>query len=188
MDTLLSHYLVLWRPLGYFFVFLGMVFEGDIFLFTAAFLTHQGFFDFGDILITILSGVALGDLLWYWLGVRFGHQDSFIGRLVFRIAGPLDDYLKNRLGRTILTSKFAYGLHHPILARAGALRINLPQFIKKDVLANALWIIVIGGLGYFSSFSFRLIKKYLRYTEFALLTALAALILAEYFFRRHSRW
>ncbi len=41
MHSLLLRYLVVWRPLGYFLVCLGVIIEGDVVVFTAAFLAEQ---------------------------------------------------------------------------------------------------------------------------------------------------
>lgn len=71
MDSFVLHYLTLWRPLGYLLTFLGLLFEGEAVIFTAAFLTHRGFFDGGDIFFVIIAGVITGDILWYLAGCVF---------------------------------------------------------------------------------------------------------------------
>ncbi len=68
MEIFLSHYLGFWLPVGYLVVFLAMMVEGDAALFAAAFLTHQGFFNLGVIIVVVFLGVLIGDLGWYWLG------------------------------------------------------------------------------------------------------------------------
>jgi len=187
MHSLFLPYLILWRPLGYFLVFIGMVVEGDAVLFAAAFLAHQGFFDFGDTLIIVASGVIIGDLAWYLLGARFNNSSTFVGRWVEKITASFDDHLKNSMFRTLFLSKLTYGMHHPLLMRAGMLDVGLKKFIKKDIWASAAWILVVGGLGYFSSYSFRLIRRYLRYTEFTLLLALLTFFIVRHFINLFSK-
>ncbi|MBI3335351.1 MAG: VTT domain-containing protein [Candidatus Portnoybacteria bacterium] len=187
MESLLAHYILFWRPLGYSLVFLGMIFEGDILLFTVSFLTHQGFFDVGDMFFTILGGVLVGDLFWYWVGFRFHKHPIFLNKWVHRVAQPFDSHLTHRTFRTILLSKFAYGIHHGILMRAGALKVNITRFVKDDFTSTLVWIFAVGGLGYISSASFAAVKHYLRFTEFALLLALFMFVGIEYLSRRISK-
>jgi len=55
-----------------------MIFEGDIFLFTAAFLVSRGILDLGQTLIVILTGETVGDSLWYWFGRKLNHSQNKI--------------------------------------------------------------------------------------------------------------
>lgn len=167
-DGLVLHYLSLWRPLGYALVFLGMMVEGDIILFTAAFLTHQGFFVLGDMLIAALGGAFLGDWLWYMLGLRLS-RFTLIKKLSDRIASPFDAHLKEWPFRTLFISKFTYGIGHLLLTRAGLLKFSRAEFFKADTVAILVWAIIVGGLGYLSSASFVLVHRYLRIVGFLLL-------------------
>lgn len=170
MNFLVLQSLSAWAPLGYGLVFIGMMVEGDVILFSAAFLANQGFFNIGLIVPIIAGGVLLGDALWYKLGEHFNkNPDSMRNRWVSKIAKPFDNHLVHRPLHTIFISKFTYGLHHIILMRAGALNIGLCKFMRDDALSSFFWIVVVGGLGYFSSVSFALVKQSLRFAEVALL-------------------
>lgn len=182
-------YLISWRPLGYAIIFFGMMIEGDGLLFTAAFLTHQGIFDVGDMAVVVLGGVLIGDSLWYWLGARFAGSPSFafVSRWLERATARFDTHLSSRMFRTIFISKFAYGLHHPILMRAGAIGIPPRRFLKNDILATILWVAVVGGLGFGVSASFVALQRSLRFAERALVLGLFAFFFFEYLIRRRSR-
>lgn len=158
---LLIHYLSLWRPLGYFLVFFGMMIEGDLVLFTAAFLTHQGFFDLNNMLVFSLGGAFIGDWLWYLLGLRLS-RFRLIRKLSDRVTSRFDTHLAERPFRTLFISKFTYGIGHLLLARAGLLRVKPQKFLKADVTAILIWALLVGGLGYLSSASFVLVRQYLR--------------------------
>lgn len=166
--------------LGYIVVFLAMIFEGDILLFTTAFLTHQGFFSPVYMFVTILSGVLGGDLFWYWVGLRLRERTGWVAHWAKRIAEPFDNHLKLRTGRTIFLSKFIYGVHHAILIRSGMLKIQLKRYFKIDFAATVIWILVVGGLGFISSFSFDRIKHQIRFWEGAFLAVTSLFLIFSY--------
>lgn len=159
-------------PYTYIVLFIGMVLEGDMVLFTAAFLMHQGVFDPGKALLTAFLGVIFGDLLWYTLGSKLKETDWRIARWAISIAKPFDEHLRTQPFHTIFMSKFAYGFHHAILMRAGALRIKIKRFLKDDIASTISWMFIIVMFGYFSSASFDLIKHYIRFAEIALFVGL----------------
>ena len=173
IQSLFLHYLLLARPVGYALVFLGMVFEGDVMLFTAFFLTREGFFDFGDMSFVVLVGVFLGDVIWYWLG-----SEKIIGTFprvrswVEQLTRPFDSHMRERPFHTMFISKFTYGVHHLILMRFNMIGVPFKTFLKSDMPAAAAWAIILGSIGYFSSASLSLIQHYLRFAEISLLLGL----------------
>ena len=184
---MIFHYLTEYQNLGYLIIFLGMMIEGDILLFTTGFLTYRGYFDIGVVLILVLLGVIIGDNLWYVFGELMAGRNNFFIRFINRITGPFDEHLKKRLARTIFISKFAYGLYRPMLLRAGAQRLSFKKFIEADIVATVIWVFLIGGLGYLSSASFLLIRRYLRYSELTLLLGIVIFILISHFITKISK-
>ncbi len=180
------HYLTEYQTLGYIIIFLGMMIEGDIFLFTAGFLVNRGYFAIDIALLAVFLGTLIGDNLWYVLGEMI-NEDSLFGRFITRITKSFDKHLRERTFRTMLITKFAYGVHRPILFRAGMLRLPFKKFIEGDITAIVLWVFLIGGLGYLSSASFILIKHYLRYTELTLLFGLILFILISHLISHISK-
>lgn len=180
------HYLSEYQTLGLIIIFFGMMIEGDILLFTVGFLTHQGYFDIGTMLLIVFFGVIIGDNLWYVLGEVI-KENSVFGRFITRVIKPFDEHLKKRTVWTIFISKFTYGLHRSTLIRAGMLRLPFKKFIEGDISASIVWIFLIGGLGYLSSASFILIKYYLRYTELTLLFGLILFILISHLITHISK-
>jgi len=184
MESFILHYLTWWHPLGYVIVFVGMILEGDIILFTASFLTHQGFFDLGNMIFTVLAGVIIGDLLWYWLGIWINNKTFFLGRWIRRLTKKIDSHLSERPFYAIFLYKFVYGLNHAVLLKLGMNGVPFTKFIKIDLAAIMLWTIIVGGLGYLSGASFLLLKHYFRFAEFALLAVLAFFFILGYFLER----
>lgn len=169
VESMVAHSLTWWAPVGYLIVFIGMIFEGDLLLFTAGFLTHREFFDPLLILLVIFGGVCLGDALWFWLGKNMGTRLPRLMKWVERATRPFDDHLVNRPRRTILLSKFTYGLNHAMIVRAGNLGTSWHEFLKDDIVASFLWIVIVGGAGFLSSASYGAFRQYLKSIELAFL-------------------
>lgn len=183
----LLHFLELWRPLGYSILFFGMMIEGDVFWFTAAFLTQEGFFDIGDAVTIALCGALFGDVLWYYFGLRFHLSSLWIARFVERITKPFDAHLKKRLFHSIFISKFTYGIHHLILFRAGMMKLPFRDYVFAAFPATFFWLVIVGGLGYLFGASFVLLRHYLRFAEIALLLALVIFFMLEHFVSVRTR-
>ena len=186
MESLLFSYLTAWEPFVYPLIFLGVFFEGDLILFTAAFLIHQGILHPLPALMSVLWGTLLGVNLWYTLGLKFREAYPLLNKWAERLAAPLDEKLKNEPFQTIFIAKFTYGIRSAILFRAGALKIKWQKIEPVDILATLLWMIIISALGYLSSASLSYLKPYLRFGELALLLALLIFWGIEYFVRRKS--
>lgn len=172
MESFFLHYLTAWKPLALLAVFFGVIVEGDMSLFAAAYLVNQGYFSAAEILTVVPAATYSGDLIWYGIG-RWGRLPAAcLSRWACRLAGPIDAQLSKRPGRAIFVSKFAYGLNHITLMRAGAMKIVLKTFLTSDLPAGTIWMLVIGGLGYVFGASAVLFKGYIRYSEMGLLAGL----------------
>lgn len=182
MNSLLLSYLNSWEPLGYIIIFLGMMVEGDLVLFSTAFLAHQGIIAFIPAFLSALWGMILGDNLWYSLGLKIRNSSrlSFVTAWAERIAKKFDERLIKRPVRTIFIAKFTYGFNRAILIRAGMLRLKWRKIEQSDILATLLWMAIVGGLGYFASASFSLIKHYLRFAEVGLFLGLLIFFCLEH--------
>jgi len=180
MDFLFLQNILILKPFLYLIVFLGMVAEGEAVLFSVAFLTSQGFFNLAYIFPTVFLGAFLGDFVWYWLGSKIKTPSFFLLRWLEKLAQPFDEHLINYPSRTFFLSKFIYGIHHGIVLRAGALGVNLKKFAKIDFVSTFIWILLIIGFGYLSSYSFFLVKRYLKFAEIGLLIGL----IVYFFFSR----
>ena len=181
MESFVLYYLTTMAPLGYVLAFLGAVIEGDTTVFIVGFLTQNGYFNPLLMYLTLAGGSLLGDLAWYEVGRHMRRTNSRIYRWAERVGEPFDARLTKRPLRTIALSKFAYGLNHAMIMRAGMLHLPLKQLMKHDVVATLPWIIIVGALGYGSSGIFLHIKSYLRYAEIGLLIAIVSFYLFEHF-------
>ncbi|MCX6713809.1 MAG: VTT domain-containing protein [Candidatus Vogelbacteria bacterium] len=172
MESILIYYLIIWEPLGYVLAFIGTVSEGDASWFIFAFLTGQGFYNLGLMLLCVFGAAIVGDTIFYWLGRKISKKDHRFIRWAEKVAKPFDSHLKNKLTRTLAISKFTYGGHKPILIRVGMIDIPYWHFLKKDIPAILVWELGIGVVGYFSGVAFYALKGYLHYLELGVVLGL----------------
>ncbi|MCX6736006.1 MAG: VTT domain-containing protein [Candidatus Parcubacteria bacterium] len=187
MHSLFISSLIFWKPLGYTLTFFALMIEGDATLFAAAFLTSEGFFDIGDMLVIAIPAVIIGDIVWYFLGRNGISKFPKLKAWADNFAKPVDRHLTDRTFQTLLITKFTYGAHHAILLRAGMSRIHFRKFIKNDILAVSVWFPVIWSLGYFSSISLVFIRRSLRFAEVSLLIGLVLFFGIRYLARKRMQ-
>ncbi len=177
----LVHFLIEWKEYVFLILFIGMIFEGDLLLFSSAFLASQDYLSVSILTIVIFSGVMFGDSLWYFCGHVLYQKFSFFRRLLDKIPPRYDRHILDRPFKTFLISKFTYNMHHPILLRAGTINLDFKSFFKNDFYATVVWFFVVGGLGYVSGSYFFIVKHYLKYAEIILFALVFILFLVEYF-------
>ena len=177
MDSFLTHYLTIGQFTGYAIAFLGMIFEGEIILFSVAFLARAGVVDFSGMAVAIVAGVFVGDLYWYWIGAVIARRWRWVEKIVRAVCEPFDEVIARRPFRTILISKFIYNLGHLTIARAAMIRIGFRQFVKSDFPAALVWVVIVGGLGYFSGGSLGFVRHVFHYAEITLLFAVVIFFL-----------
>ncbi|MFZ2500972.1 MAG: VTT domain-containing protein [Minisyncoccia bacterium] len=174
------------QTLGYLLAFFFMVIEGDTPLFIFGFLAQQGLFDFSLVFLFLYSGAVIGDVGWYLVG-RSIPETSLIARWANRLASPLDHHVQNNPAKTIFFSKFIYGIHHAIWVRAGLIKAPLRHLVKIDLFSSAVWVLVIGGLGYISSASLYPIGKYTKYAELLMLAVFVGFFILQHYLAKLSK-
>lgn len=160
------------RYTGYFILFFAMVFEGEIFLIIAGMLAQLHAFDIGDVIWVSLSGVLIGDGLWYFIGSELKRK-GFAKRIVDRAERSVVFFLprfKEKPFRSIFLSKFIYGANHATLVMSGVFRVPFILFAKAELLASVVWVGVFLAAGHF--FGLAAIWVTHKATRFALIVAL----------------
>ena len=155
----------------YVILFIGMLLEGTLFLLTAAFLIAQGVFNPLLAVAALVLGSFSEEVMWWWIG---GHLSrwQWLAVRVDKLARRFDQFILSKTFRTFNFSKYIYGLHRPIITRAGMLNMPFAKFIKAAWTSTAIWLLVIGALGFIFSASFDVVKKYVSYAELIPLLAL----------------
>jgi membrane protein DedA with SNARE-associated domain len=179
MHSVILQYLEAWPPLGYVIIGLGMAIDGEPFLFAAAFLVYQDILHIIPTILVVFTMTVIGDICWYYLGTYFSYLPRPIKIWIEHLTGPFDHFLLAHPGKLMGISKFAYGIHHALWARAGALNLNLKKLIIIDIFATAVWIIIAGGLSYVFSASFNEVTRYIGYLEIGLLISLVIFVYVQ---------
>lgn len=179
METLFLHYIEAFRPVAYVAVFFGLILEGELVLFTALLLAHQGYLRLWELIPVALAGVFLGDYLWYRLGAYMANTQNRVTLLADKINKVFGRSVASQPLRLLTISKFTYGLHRSTLVSIGMRKVSPKTFLRADVMAVCFWFAVVGGAAFIASASFSLIKHYLKYTEIFLLVVVVAWHLLE---------
>ena len=189
IEALITYFTTLPPLVGYLAVFLLMMVEGDVALFTFAFLTSQGLFEIPYMLASVVVGTLLGDAMWYTMG-RYAFQMrmfSWLRTIVTHMASPFEPHLITRPFHTLFVSRFTYGIHHALLAKAGMLNIPFRTVFSIDCPAIFCWTAVIGSIGYFSGASFEFVKQWVRVGQGALFIAVIGFIVIDRIIRRRIK-
>ncbi|MBI4121622.1 MAG: VTT domain-containing protein [Candidatus Ryanbacteria bacterium] len=176
---LFLHYLFAVEPLIYIGAFLGMVVEGEAALFAAAFIAEEGMLNPLLMWFVLVAGTVVGDALWYKLGKYVAQRRPRISAWIAHATKLFEHRLEARPMQTLFITKFVYGIHHLIVMRAGALNINLRTMLKNDCASSAIWVTLVGGIGYFSGTWFALARQYVRFAEVGLLIGLLLFLTLE---------
>lgn len=145
-------------------LFIGFFLPGDSLLFTAGFLSSQGFLNIWILMALTFLGAVLGDNFGYAFGARVGpaifkKEDSLLfhkghlerARIFYEKNGPVTLVLARFLP---VVRTFA-----PILAGVGKMKYS--TFFFYNVLGGALWAVGLSWLGYFLGSTIPNVDRYL---------------------------
>ena len=153
----------------YLVIFVAMLFEGEVVLFTTVYLAQEHYLKTSYLIPVLFVGAITGDVLWFTLGGFLEQKSAFVRYWFGKITQPINRRLARKPSLVIFVSKFTYGLNRATLLRAGAHGITFKNFLLTDLFTIFCWMSVIGNLAYFSSMSSAYLRHYLKYAEFGLL-------------------
>jgi len=169
------------RHWGYLLLCAAMIFEGELFLTAAGMLARIHAFDFFDSFFFALSGVLLGDMLWYCTGrnleSRYPHHRISLF-VIRRVKKYLPDIEKNPF-HVIFLSKFLYGLNHSTLVVLGFLKVPFGHFMRIQFVSSFLWSLIFLTIGYaFGSVAISFTHKLRHFMFIAFLSLMVVAVLA----------
>lgn len=157
--------------------------EGPMLAFVCGLLISLGVLSFPITLVILVIGDLIPDTVFYTLG-RYGSDSSFAKRVAARL-GVTDDHFDDakRLwhehpGKTMLMSKFAYGISSAFLFMAGLMRMNAYKFYGYSVSISIAHYIVIMAAGYYFGASLLAAGEVVKIIEFGI--AGSALLISAY--------
>lgn len=148
----------------YVIMFLAMFFDAAITIFAAVFLMTAGSVAVVPTLLILISGIYGEQLFYYWLGHTLSRNDLLMV-WAGKIAAPFDKHLQERTFRTLLVSKFVYGMHRAMLIRSGMVKIPAARFVKFSAVIGIIWLAAVGGLALAFSASYQEFKRYFAFAE-----------------------
>lgn len=143
---------------------IGIVFPGDSLLFTAGFLSSQGYFNITYLVLICFIAAVLGDSVGYTFGRRVGKK--FFSKEKSFFFNPENVVRAQRFydkhgGKTIILARFLPGIRTlaPILAGVGDM--HYPTFLSYNVVGGLIWAVGLTSLGYYLGSVIPGIDKYL---------------------------
>jgi membrane protein DedA with SNARE-associated domain len=165
---------------GYGLLFIAMIFEGELFLTATGMLVRLQAFDFFDAFLFALSGVLIGDMLWYGAGrmLQYRYPLSRITRFVVkRVKRYLPTVGRNPF-HVIFLSKFIYGLNHSTLVVLGFLKVPFGHFMRIQLITSFIWSLLFLFVGYiFGSVALTITHRFQRFIILAFLFLMAVVFI-----------
>ena len=120
-------------------------------------LLRLGFFFFWPIYVSLMLGDLIGDVIWYYIGRRYGH--SFINRHGHRFniteigVERMTHIFHKHKHSVLFLSKISNGLGFAIvtLMTAGMIRIPFGRYILINMVGQLMWTGFLLGAGFFFS-------------------------------------
>jgi membrane protein DedA with SNARE-associated domain len=166
----------------YLVIFVAMLFEGEVVLFTTVYLAEEHYLKMRYLTPVLFAGAVTGDVLWFTLGGYLEQKSAFIRHWFGKITQPINQRLARKPSLVIFVSKFTYGLNRATLMRAGAHGMEFRNFFLTDLFTIFCWMSVIGNLAYFSSASSIFFRHTLKYAEIGLLIGIVFMMLCVHLF------
>ncbi len=144
----LGLFLVVFAESGLFF---GFFLPGDSLLFTAGFLSSQGYFSIAPLTILLFIAAVSGDAVGYLFGKKIGPKLFSRPQSFFFHPSHIDKTTKffDKYGsKTILIARFVpiVRTFAPIMAGVGGMKYSI--FAKFNILGAFLWAVGLTVLGY----------------------------------------
>jgi membrane protein DedA with SNARE-associated domain len=186
MESLFLHYFISLGLWVYVLIFIGMIVEGETFLFASIYLAHLEHLNLSVLIAVVFTGIVFSDFFWYFIGKCLEKKSQFVRKWMGKVSGTLDKRLQKNPVSTLFIMRFTL-IYHGVLMRAGALDIPLMSYLKTIIVSSIAWVSLIGGIAYFSSACLDLFKRYLKYGEIALLIGIVVFLLISHFISKYAR-
>jgi len=159
--------------------------EGPIVAFVAGVLVAAGYLHPLAAYIILILGDVVPDTIYYLIG-RFGNRSGLIQRFAGKIGVTTEHFDKitklwfSHTTRTMLVTKFAYGLSIPLLITSGIVKLPFNRFWTNTVPLSMIQYGILLALGYFLGHSYAIVESTV--IKGQMLVAGAALIAGAYYF------
>lgn len=160
-------------------IFFGMFVEANVTTLGSSVLISYKILNPFFIVCLVIAGAFAEQYALYFLG-RGLSRSKFLEYHVNRLVAKYDGHFTHKTFRSLLVSKFIFGLHRAVLIRCGMLKISLKHFTAATLRSTTIWLLFFFILGFIFSASYNSLKHYLKYGELALLIVSAIIFVLEY--------
>ena len=185
MESLLTNFSETHRLLSYLILFLSMFIEGEVVLLLAGVLSHKGYLDIFDIIITAFIGAVLHDLVYWSIGRKLSKTNK--KNFLFINLEKIESFLRRlKINNSlyIFISKFAWSLNRIVLMANGYLGISVKDLLRYTIPACLIWSITFVSIGYIFAFETDILKKDLKTASLFIISFIIAVIILENFLRK----
>lgn len=175
----------------YFVLFPLACLEGPILGFITGSLIPLGYFHPLPLLLVLVAADVIPDMLYYSAG-RFGKRANLIERVGRKVGltperfGMLERLWHVHTVKSMLITKFSYGLSTPLLITAGLVHLPFRRFVVLSAALALLQYSVLVALGYFFGQYFAQVEGTLVRVQL-LIAAAVVVFVGYYFFTRSVR-
>jgi len=161
----------------------------EIILPFAGYLSSQGIFEFGMLLIYATTGSFVGSVLAYYLGLKFGR--SFLKRygkfvlITERKLLAVERFFQKYGDVSVFLGRLLPGLRTVISVPAGIGRMDFKKFCIYTLLGSSLWNLMFAYLGKWMGENWEKVETILQPIKFIIILLLLAILL--FFLRRRLR-
>jgi membrane protein DedA with SNARE-associated domain len=144
---------------AYWLVYVGAIIEGETALLLGALTASQGLVDIFWVIVVAFAGATTGDQISYQVFRRFGPALVSRNETLQRRSQKARRLLAGHPVKFILISRFLWGMRSACMLAMAASDVPTRVFAPFNVLACALWAIIVGLLGYvFSGWVTRIVS------------------------------
>lgn len=139
----------LFETCGYVASFLGTLVEGEILLLTSVMSAKLGYFDYFGGMAAAFFGAFSKDSIQFLLVKKYGNK---LLKNKPKLQSKLDStstWFEKRPFFYMTFYRIMYGFGTPILMLSGLKNIPYSRFAFHSTIAVLIWVVLIGGLGYF---------------------------------------
>lgn len=133
---------------AYWLVYAGTILEGETALLLGSLAASQGAVQLVWVIIAAFAGATTGDQISYQVFRRFGPGIVERGETLKRRSQKARRLLKDHPVKFIILSRFFWGLRSACMLALAASDVPSRVFIPANLVACALWAVIIGSLGY----------------------------------------
>jgi len=164
---------------GYWAVLAGSLLEGETILAMAGFAAQQGHLSLPYVIAIAFVGGTTGDLLFFWVGRRFGKRPLELIPGAQQRATSLMVRLDRYDALLIMGIRFMYGLRIVGPIAMGAVGIRPVRFAVFNALGAAVWAPLIAGAGFLFGKALERLLGDLEYLEAAGLVIIVVLMVVS---------